>query len=241
MVRAATVMYAFTPLRTRPAANITATGQTHSRYSWGPRVTPTLKVTSPAAAAAFHRASEMRESVGLHSGTREVRATTYSARPTSAIELQPQKRVLVWTGRTRPKESHGTARTSGQLSFSASRSPAAVPTSSQKVAHARYSKATRTVEPSLATEARRVGSWPRRCSMAAPPRFMNGQDQIDRPMAACATGRATARPWFEHCDGRRGVKSPVGADLGKKSLAALRVLAGTRVIHLCIPRAHRTG
>src|SRR2546422_2654480 len=161
-------MYAFTPLKTRPVANITATGQTHSRYSWGPRVTPTLKVTSPAAAAAFHRASEMRESVGLHGGTREVRATTYSARPTSAIELQPQKRVLVWTGRTRPKESHGTASTSGQLSFRASRSPAAVPTSSQKVAHARYSKATRTVAGSAIAEGRRVGSCTRRRAMPLP-------------------------------------------------------------------------
>src|SRR6266850_3684035 len=170
MLRVATVMYAFTPLRTRPAANITATGQTHSRYSWGPRVTPRLKVTRPAAAAAFHRASEMRESVGLHSGAREVRATTYSARPTRPIELQPQKTVLVWTGRTRPKESHGTASTSGQLSFSASRSPAAVPTSSQKVANARYSKATRTVAGSAVAEARRVGSWVRRCTMALPSR-----------------------------------------------------------------------
>src|SRR6266404_2892571 len=161
-------MYAFAPLRTRPAPNITATGQTHSRYSWGPRVTPTLKVTSPATTAAFQKASEMRESVGLHSGAREVRATTYSARPTSAMELQPQKRVLVWTGRTRPKESHGTASTSGQLSFSASRSPAAVPTSSQKVAHARYSKATRTVAGSAIVEGRRVGSCTRRRAMPLP-------------------------------------------------------------------------
>src|SRR6266478_7425609 len=168
MFRAATVMYAFTPLRTRPAANSSATGQTHSRYSWGPRVTPTLKVTSPATTAAFHRASEMRESVGRHRGAREVRATTYSARPTSAIELQPQKTVLVWMGRTRTKESHGTASTSGQLSFSASRRPAAVPTSSHNVADARYSKATRTVAGSAAVEGRRVGYRIRRSTMALP-------------------------------------------------------------------------
>src|SRR5690349_14601212 len=142
IVRVATVMYAFTPFRRRPAANITATGHTHSRYSWGPRVTPTLKVTSPAAAATFHRPSETRERVGLHSGAREVRATTYRARPTRPIELQPQKTVLVWIGRTRPKDSHGTASTSGQLSLTASRRPATVPTSSQKVAQVRYSKAT---------------------------------------------------------------------------------------------------
>src|SRR6266446_2266029 len=170
MFRVATVMYAFTPLRTRPAANSTATGQTHSRYSWGPRVTPTLKVTSPATTAAFQKASEMRESVGLHSGAREVRATTYSARPTSAIELQPQKTVFVWTARTRPKESHGTASTSGQLSFSASRRPAAVPTSSHTVAPARYSQATRMVPGSAVAEGRRVGSWIRRRTMAPPSR-----------------------------------------------------------------------
>src|SRR5260370_37176125 len=102
MFRVATVMYAFTPLRTRPAANSTATGQTHSRYSWGPRVTPTLKVTSPATTAAFHRASEMRESVGRHSGAREGRATTDRARPPSAIELQPQKTGLGGMGPRRP-------------------------------------------------------------------------------------------------------------------------------------------
>src|SRR5882762_7027332 len=187
MLRVATVMYAFSPLRTRPAANITATGQTHSRYSWGPRVTPRLKVTRPAAAAAFHRASEMRESVGLHSGAREVRATTYSARPTSAMELQPQKTVLVWIGRTRPKDSHGTASTSGQLSFSASRSPAAVPTSSHKVAHARYSKVTRTVPGSAVVEGRSVGSWVRRCTMAPPYRSRTitiGLTSLSRPTRA---------------------------------------------------------
>src|SRR5215831_2934080 len=169
MRRVAAVMYAVTPLRTRPAANSSATGQIHSRYSWGPRVTPALKARSPATTAAFHRTSASRESVGLHSGAREVRATTYRARPTSAIELQPQNTVLVWIGRTRPKESHGTVNASGQLSFKAARSPAAVPTSNQTVAHTRYSKVTRTVGLSLAEEARRVGSWLRRWSMATPP------------------------------------------------------------------------
>src|SRR5260370_37968691 len=101
MVRAAAFKSDFTQLRTRPAANIIATGQTHSRYSCGPRVTPTLKVTSPAAAAAFHRASEMPESLGLHRAAREARATTYSARPTHAMDLQPQTPVLVPIGRTR--------------------------------------------------------------------------------------------------------------------------------------------
>src|SRR5215471_18477465 len=143
MRRVAAVMYAVTPLRTRPAANSSATGQIHSRYSWGPRVTPALKVRSPATTAAFHR--------------------------TSAIELQPQNTVLVWIGRMRPKESHGTVNASGQLSFKAARSPAAVPTSNHTVAHTRYSKVTRTVGLSLAEEARRVGSWLRRWSMATPP------------------------------------------------------------------------
>src|SRR5262245_56790772 len=151
-------MYALTPLSTRPAPNTTATGQTHSRYSCGPRVTPRLRVRRPAAAATFQKTSEMRESAGLQSGVREVRATTYSARPTRAIELQPQKTLLVWTGLTRPKESQGTGSMSGQLSLSASRSPAMVPTSSQNVAHTRYSKVTRTVAGSATTEGRRSRS-----------------------------------------------------------------------------------
>src|SRR5260370_26321744 len=157
MRRVATVWYAFTPLRTRPAAKTTATGQTHSRYSCGTRVTPAIKVTRPAPTAAFQSTSAMRASIGLHSGAREVRATTYRARPTSAIELQPQNTVLVWMGRTRPKESHCTARTSGQLSFSASRSPAAVPSSTQTVPHARYANETHTVEPSAAAPGRTSG------------------------------------------------------------------------------------
>src|SRR5258708_11891643 len=165
---AAAVVYAFKPLRTGPAANSTAPGQTHSRYSGGPRVTPPLNVTSPATTAAFQRASEMRESVGLHNGAREVRATTYNARPTSAIELQPQKTVLVWMARTRPKESHGTASTSGQLSFSASRRPAAVPTSRHTVAPARYSHETRMVPGSAVAEGRRGRAWDARRTIAPP-------------------------------------------------------------------------
>src|SRR5438309_4400798 len=223
MVRAATVMYAFTPLKTRPAANITATGQTHSRYSWGPRVTPTLKLTSPAAAAALHRASEMRERVGLHSGAREVRATTYSARPTSAMELQPQKTVLVWIGRTRPKESHGTASTSGQLSFSASRSPAAVPTSSQKVAHARYSKATRTVAGSAMAEGRMVGSCTRRRAMPLPSRSRTvtiGLTGLPRPSRAGHSSRSS-RAASRRADRRRPDSTPAeGQTTGDSSTLA---------------------
>ena len=54
--------------------------------------------------------------------------------------------------RSRPNDSHGTASTSGQFSFSDAMSPAAVPTRSHTVAHATYSYASRTAAGSAAAD-----------------------------------------------------------------------------------------
>jgi hypothetical protein len=79
----------------------------------------------------------MRESLGCHSGVRDVRETTYKARPTRAMELQPQNNVLVWIGRMRPKDSQDTAMKSGQFNFRAAIKPNAFPINNQTVADKR--------------------------------------------------------------------------------------------------------
>src|SRR6185369_7266904 len=93
--RIATVRYSTYPSMSTAAARITASGHTHSRYSWGPRFTPASKVTRPPRMARFHRHSASRARAGLQSETREVRDTTYKDRPTRTRELQPSNTVFV--------------------------------------------------------------------------------------------------------------------------------------------------
>src|SRR5262249_12348957 len=140
------------------AARITASGHTHSRYSCGPRLTPASSVTRPPASARFQSASEILARRGLQSGTRDVRETTYSARPTRTRELQPKMTRLMCAGRRRPNETQAYGRNSGQCSLIDVISPMVVPTSNQTVADVTYSNVTRTVVGSAEGEATRPGS-----------------------------------------------------------------------------------
>src|SRR5271167_718490 len=65
----------------------------------------------------------------------------------------------------RPKESHGTTRKSGQLSFKASINPAAVPTSSHRVAHAKLLEGDADGGGIGGSGGLSVGSWVRRCTV----------------------------------------------------------------------------
>src|SRR5262249_24652448 len=157
-VRAATVRYATYPAMSTAAARITASGHTHSRYSWGPRFTPASRVTTPPTRARFQSQSATLARRGLQSGTTEVRGTTERQRPTITSEARPNSTTFVCAGRARPNERQAYGRNSGQCSLTEATGPAVVPTRSQPVAHAMYSNVTRTVAGSADGAVTRLGS-----------------------------------------------------------------------------------
>src|SRR5262245_53560531 len=108
--------------------------------------------------------------------------------PVRANVLHPQKTTLVWIARSRPKESHGTARRSGQFSFSDATSPAAVPTRSHTVAHATYSYAIRTAAGSATSEGPTGAPKPRFWTMGA-----NGSPAVGGCQANVRDGPATKK------------------------------------------------
>src|SRR5262245_35811001 len=108
--------------------------------------------------------------------------------PVRANVLHPQKTTLVWIARSRPKESHGTARRSGQFSFSDATSPTAVPTRSHTVAHATYSYAIRTAAGSATSEGPTGAPKPRFWTMGA-----NGSPAVGGCQANVRDGPATKK------------------------------------------------
>src|SRR5215468_2956759 len=108
--------------------------------------------------------------------------------PARPIVLHPHNTRLVWIARSRPKESHGTARRSGQFSFSDAVSPTAVPKRSHAVAHATYSYAIRTAAGSATSEGPTGAPKPRFWTMGA-----NGSPALGGCQANVRDGPATKK------------------------------------------------